>query len=128
LVPGWLSPSFEPDGLSGLEYPQYTTPLSNQVSEFVTIVHPCHPLNGQQVEVIRVRRGTEPDLIVRLPDGRHAAVAESMTNYAGSTENEQLEERLHLLDLDGLRQIVAFMDAMQGKGCPTESSRGVSYD
>jgi hypothetical protein len=117
------------------EHPQHTTQLSSQVSEFVTIIHPCHPLNGQQVEVIRVRRGPEPDLIVRLPDGRHAAVAENMTNYAGSTETEWLDDRLHLLDLEGLRQIVAFLDAMQipkGEalnGCPPQSSPGeVSYD
>jgi hypothetical protein len=94
--------------------------------EFVTIIHPYHPLNGQQVEVVRVRRGSDPDLIVRLPDGRHAAVAMSMTSYAGSTE--WLDDRLHLLDLDGLRQIVAFLDALQKNGCTTESSRGVSYD
>ena len=111
------------------EHPQHTTQLSSQVSEFVTIIHPCHPLNGQQVEVIRVRRGPEPDLIVRLPDGRHAAVAENMTNYAGSTETEWLDDRLHLLDLEGLRQIVAFLDAMQMNGCPPQSSPGeVSYD
>lgn len=81
--------------------------------EFVTIIHPCHPLNGQQVEVVRVRRGPEPDLIVRLPDGRHAAVAMSLTSYAGSTETEWLDDRLHLLDLDGIRQIVAFLDDLQ---------------
>ncbi len=81
--------------------------------EFVTIIHPCHPLNGQQVEVVRVRRGPDPDLIVRLPDGRHAAVAMSLTSYAGPTENEWLDDQLHLLDLDGLRQIVAFLDALQ---------------
>jgi len=96
--------------------------------EFVTIKHPCHPLNGQQVEVIRVRRGPDPDLIVRIPDGRHAAVALSLTNYAGSTEIEWLEERLPLLDLDGLRQIVAFLDALQVNGCTTEPPRRMSYD
>ena len=75
-----------------------------------------------------MRRGSDPDLIVRLPDGRHAAVAMSMTSYAGPTETEWLDDRLHLLDLDGLRQIIAFMDALQGNGCTTESSPGVSYD
>ena len=98
---------------SRLEYPQHTTPLSNEVLEFVTIIHPCHPLNGLQVEVVRVRRGPDPDLIVRLPDGRHAAVAMSLTSYAGSTETEWLDEQLHLLDLDGLRQIIAFLDDLQ---------------
>ena len=115
-------------GREPLEHPQHTTPLSNQVLELVTITHPYHPLNGQQVEVVRVRRGLDPDLIVRLPDGRHAAIATSMTSYAGSTETEWLDDRLHLLDLNGLRQIVAFLDVQQvPKGealndCPTESS------
>jgi hypothetical protein len=92
--------------------------------EFVTVTHPYHPLNGQQVEVVRVRRGSDPDLIVRLPDGRHAAVALSMTSYDGSTEAEWLDDRLHLLDLEGLRQIVAFLDTLQVNGCTTESSPG----
>jgi hypothetical protein len=111
-----------------LEHPQHTTPLSNEVLEFVTIIHPCHPLNGQQVEVVRVRRGSDPDLIVRLPDGRHAAVAMSLTSYVRSTDNEQLEARLHLLDLNGLRQIIAFLDTMQMDGCTAEPSQEVRYD
>jgi hypothetical protein len=97
---------------------------------FVTIIHPYHPLNGQQVEVIRVLQGSDPDLIIRHPDGRHAAIAMSLTSYAGQTETEWLDERLHLLDLDGLRQVVAFLDALQVpkgealNGCTPESSPG----
>ena len=80
--------------------------------------------------MVRVRRGSDPDLIIRLPDGRHAAVAMSMTSYARSTETDWLDDRLHLLDLEGLRQIVAFLDALQVpkgealNGCTTESSPG----
>jgi hypothetical protein len=40
----------------------------------------------------------------------------SMTSLAGPTETEWLDDRLHLLDLDGLRQIVAFLDALQVNG------------
>ena len=29
------------------------------------VIHPHHPLYGQQVEIIRVRRGPDPDLIIR---------------------------------------------------------------
>jgi len=90
--------------------------------EFITIIHPYHPLNGQQVEVVRVLRGPDPDLIVRLPDGRHAAIAMSLTSYAGPPENERLDDQLHLLDLDSLRQIVAFLDALQMGGRKTEPS------
>ena len=46
--------------------------------EFVTITHPYHPLKGQQVEVVRVLRGPDPDLIVRFPDGRHTAYAQTL--------------------------------------------------
>jgi hypothetical protein len=49
---------------------------------------------------------------VRLPDGRHIAIAMSLTNFANSTQNEQLENQLHLLDMGGLRQIVAFIDVL----------------
>jgi hypothetical protein len=105
--------------------------------EFVTIIHPYHPLNGQQVEVVRVLRGPDPDLIVRHPDGRHAAISMSLTSYANPQESKGMEARLHLLDLDGLHQIVAFLDALQvptvspalpGKGealkeCTTDPSR-----
>jgi hypothetical protein len=69
-------------------------------------------------------------LIVRLPDGRHAAVAMSMTSYAGPIDDERLDDELHLLDLDGLRQIVAFLDTLQVpkretlNACKKESSLG----
>jgi Family of unknown function (DUF5372) len=53
--------------------------------ESVTVTHPYHPLFGQQVAVIRVRRGVDPDLIIRLPDGYHGAIAASWTDYAGAT-------------------------------------------
>jgi hypothetical protein len=37
--------------------------------EWVTVTHPHHPLYHQQVQLIRVRRGPDPDLIIRMPDG-----------------------------------------------------------
>jgi hypothetical protein len=39
----------------------------------VTITHPYHPLRGQQLPVVCFRHGESPDVIVRLPDGSHAA-------------------------------------------------------
>ena len=91
------------------EYPPHTTPLSSSVSGCVTITHPHHPLYRQQVEVIRCRRGADPDLIVRLPDGRHAAVAMSWTDYAGATE-PPTDPSPGLLALAGLRQMVQWLD------------------
>jgi Family of unknown function (DUF5372) len=46
----------------------------------VTITHPHHPLGGQRCEGVFIRRGVDPDLILRLADGTHAAIAMSWTD------------------------------------------------
>ena len=90
----------------------------------MTITHPYHPLCGQQVEVIRVRRGADPDLIVRLPSGIHATIAMSWTNYATSSDSDPPSVSPHLLDVNGLRQIVQLIDQIRQKGCcPTPEER-----
>ncbi len=78
----------------------------------VTVTHPHHPLYKQRVEVIRLRRGPYPDLVIRLPDGLHAAIAASCTDYAADAPLESLAGPLPLLDLDGLCQIVLFIDQL----------------
>jgi hypothetical protein len=70
----------------------------------VTITHPNHPCYGQQVKVIRIRRGADPDLIIQLADGTHAAIAMSGTDYAASPEHHAPPAASHLLDVNGLRQ------------------------
>jgi hypothetical protein len=77
---------------------------------FVTITHPHHPLSGQKVAVIRIRRGCTPDVIVRLPDGTHAALAVDLTDY-GRTSGESSTEPLpsSRLDLQGLRTLAQFI-------------------
>jgi hypothetical protein len=82
----------------------------------VTITHPYHPLCGQQVEVICVRRGTDPDLVVRLPDGLHTAIAMSSTDYAAPPDCDLPSVPPHLLDLDGLCQIVQLIDHIRQEG------------
>src|SRR5207245_1096895 len=62
---------------------QQTTPFTKPSVEWVTVTHPHHPLHGQRVRLIRVRRGPDPDLIIRLPDGYHGAIAASLTDYGG---------------------------------------------
>ena len=66
---------------------------------------------------MRIRRGADPDLIIRFPDGLHAAVAMSLTDYATSSEHEPPPAPLHLLDLNGLRQIVQFIDRFHQERC-----------
>jgi hypothetical protein len=90
----------------------------------VTITHPHHPLAGQQVEVIRIRRGPDPDLIVRLPDGTHAAIAMSWTDDVTAPPCELPLSAVPLLELGGLRQVVHCLDRLQAerRGPPTGSS------
>lgn len=83
--------------------------------EYVTITHPHHPLHGQRCEVVRIRRGVDPDLILRLPDGTHAAIVMSWTD---SGEGQALSAAqsgpdLPLLDLQGLRQLLHLVDQLR---------------
>jgi hypothetical protein len=83
--------------------------------ESVTITHPHHPLRGQRCEVVFIRRGVDPDLILRLADGTHAAIAMSWTD-AGQGEvltAAQSSPALPLLDLQGLRQILHLWDQLR---------------
>jgi hypothetical protein len=74
-------------------------------------------LRGQRVEIIRVRRGFDPDLVIRLPDGSHAAIAASSTDYAAAPTSEiQSENPTPLLDLDGLRQIARLFARLREQG------------
>jgi hypothetical protein len=70
----------------------------------VTITHPHHPLFGQQVEIVGLRRGEVPDLILRLPDGTHAAIALSLTDASGPPAETTAPDPLPLLAIEGLRQ------------------------
>ncbi len=98
-----------------LEYPQYTTSLSQPSLEYVTITHPHHPLYGQRCEVVFIRRGVDPDLILRLADGTHAAIAMSWTDSGQPQElpGTPSESDLPLLDLQGLRRILALLEQLR---------------
>ena len=76
------------------------------------MTHPSHPLYGQQVEIIRVRRGSDPDLIIRHLDGYHGAIAASWTTYA-STPDTVPSEKPPLLDLEGLCQLARVIELLQ---------------
>ena len=81
---------------------------------FVTILRPNHPLYGQQVKVIRIRRGPDPDLIVQLEDGTHAAVAMSGTDYAGAPAASLVASPL--LALEGLHQAALLIEHLRQEG------------
>jgi hypothetical protein len=83
----------------------------------VTITHPHHPLRGQLLPIVRVRHGESPDVIVRLPDGSHAAVALSATDYAADPSVARTPTVAgQLLDLQGLRQMAQLLDELRRQG------------
>ena len=65
---------------------------------------------------MRVRRGTDPDLIVRLPDGLHAALSASWTDYAAPADPDPPAASPPLLDGEGLRQAAELIDRMRQEG------------
>ena len=73
------------------------------------MTHPHHPLHGQRVQLIRVRRGPDPDLIIRMPDGYHGAIAASLTDYAGTSETDHSSTKPPLLSLEGLWQMAQWI-------------------
>ncbi len=88
---------------------QHTTSFDSPSEEWVTITHPHHPLSGQRVRLIRVRRGHDPDLIIRLPDGYHAAIAASSTDYTGCALVGADAAEPPLLLLEGLWQMAQWI-------------------
>jgi hypothetical protein len=83
---------------------------------FVTIIHPYHPLRGQRYEVVRIRRGADPDVILRLVDGSHAAIALSWTDYRSEAPDTQPSADPPLLDLNGLRRAAQLVEHMRQEG------------
>lgn len=98
----------------------------------MTITHPYHPLCGQEVEVIRRKRGVNDALIVRAPDGYHMAVALDSTNYVAVEDQvAPAREGLHLLDVEGLWATVQYIEQLRQRshttGVESEASRDASY-
>jgi hypothetical protein len=80
--------------------------------KFTTITHPHHPFSGQRVEIVTIGRGIDPDLIVKLSDGRHFPIALTGTDYALPSQTEPLTLTGHRLDIEGLRQIRRQLDEL----------------
>lgn len=62
---------------------------------------------------MRIRRGEDPDLIIRLPSGLHAAIAMSWTNYATDIAPELLPDSSYRLDFIGLRRAVQLISLIR---------------
>jgi hypothetical protein len=89
----------------------------------VTITHPCHPLHGQRLQVINLHRGAEPEIVVQFPGDHHVRVPLNWTDYPSSQACHPPSDPSHLLDLDGLRQVVQLVDRIRrdDRDCPTPS-------
>jgi hypothetical protein len=74
--------------------------------------------------VIRIRRGADPDLVVRLPNGLHAAIAMSWTDYALPSCGIAPLTPTHLLDFQGLRQAAQLIEHL----CQQENLASVSEE
>ena len=79
------------------------------------VTHPHHPLHGQQVMVIRVRRGPDPDLIIRFPDGFYGAISASWTDYAAEPDLALSPAPPPLLDLLGLCQMAQLIAQLRSR-------------
>jgi hypothetical protein len=88
----------------------------------VTVIHPHHPLYGQHVEIIRIRRGADPDLFIRHLDGYHGAIAASWTTYA-SASGALAAEQPPLLDLEGLHLLAQVVEQLQQRSRPALEDR-----
>src|SRR5713101_7957921 len=100
-------------GLAWLASSQHTTSFDKPSLEWVTVTHPHHPLHGQRVQLIRVRRGPDPDLIIRMSDGYHGAIAASLTDYAGPSEPDPGAAEPPLLAIEGLWRIAQWVSQQQ---------------
>jgi len=72
----------------------------------VTITHPHHPLNGQKLELIGVRRGPNPLLLVKMPNGVRARVPRDWTDYGRSSLDDVSTDPNHILSIEGLRKMI----------------------
>ncbi len=79
----------------------------------MTITHPQHPLCGQRVEIMRIRRGVTPDLIVRMPGGLCAALAVDWTDHQAPGTGTLPPPAPHLLAVEGLRQLAQLVAQFQ---------------
>ena len=74
--------------------------------------------------MVRVRRGSDPDLTIRLPDGLHAAIAMSATDYAAAPDHDPPTSAPPLLDIEGLCQVVQFLDHLRPEGRDSIAEEG----
>ncbi len=101
--------------LSSSRRSDQTTPSQSSV-EWVTIIHPCHPRYSQRFKVVGLYRSDEFRIVIQLPDGLHIQIPAAWTDYATPLEGALPTAPCHLLDLDGLRQVIQVIDRIRCDG------------
>jgi len=82
--------------------------LSGDDLGFVVVTHPFHPLNGQRLEVLFVkRRGVESVFVCAGGVGGQVTLPWSWTDRAGPAQSERLS-------VEGLADLVAATRALRG--------------
>ncbi len=65
---------------------------------------------------MRIRQGVDPDIVIRLPDGTHAAIAMRLTSYLPAPAPDLPIAPTPLLALDGLRHVVQLLERARAEG------------
>jgi hypothetical protein len=94
----------------------------------VTVTHPHHPLFQQKVAVIRIRRGPDPDLIIRCPDGFHGAISASWTDYSFNPVFDLMPDPPPLLDITGLFEMARLIEQIRQRPLPISVNSKICSD
>jgi Family of unknown function (DUF5372) len=119
-------PSAEvPEGIKSRdEIARYVTQQhAATATQVARVTHPHHPLKGQQLTIVCIRKGVDPDIVVQLPDGTHAALAMSATDYAASPQIPVPDEPIALLDLQGLCGLAVLVERLLERPRTTPTSQ-----
>ena len=92
---------------------QHNTPQIEGVKVKVRVIHPHHYLFGKSVEIVRNIRDSE-DVVIQLPDKTYTLISLQLTDYY-SPEGGVLKARAHLLDIDGLIEVVKLIDSIRSR-------------
>jgi hypothetical protein len=100
---------------------QQTTQLFQVTQDWVRISHPQHPFYDQKVKIIRVRKRTPLELVVKLPTGSNIAISASFTDYPqappvnGPTLPKQPLTHLPFLELQSLQELANLVSLLLGR-------------
>lgn len=95
----------------------HNTPDRKSLPTTVTVTHPHHPLFEQRLELVKLRKGAQPKVVIRLPEGKTAYLPIEYTDYASTVtpdvnRNDDTGGE-NLLDLEGLLRAVNLVNELK---------------